>query len=122
MSERKELEETIDDAARDFKIDHLYEIAESLEKNQVPNQNTDILKHLFKIREGQLELGKGQLDIKEKHEKLDSFLARGWKLIVTTAGFVGVVSYTIAVYHHESSLKPFIFDIVKAIFGKLGGV
>lgn len=116
------LEDKIDDATRDFQIQHLYELVEKLEKNQAPNQYTDILKHLFKIREGQLTLGEGQLEIKEKHNDLDSFLARGWKLIAVLVSLSSIVAYTIAVYHHESSLKPFIFDIVKAIFGKIGGV
>lgn len=111
----KQLTEIMDDSTRDFQIQHLYESIEKLEKNQAPNQNTDILEHLFKIREGQLE-------IKEKHNILDSFLARGWKLIAVLVSLSSIMAYTIAVYHHESSLKPFIFDIVKAIFGKMGGV
>lgn len=115
MSERKELEETIDDTVRDFQIAHLYEIVEKLEKNPQAKDDNEILKQLYKLRVG-------QLDLREKYTIWDNFLLKGWKLIITLVGLASIVSYSIAVYHHESSLKPLIFDIFKAIFGKYGGV
>lgn len=109
----KELEKITDEATKDFILDFILEEIETLKKNQAPNKNTDILDHLYKIRVGQLE-------IKEKHQIFDNFLSKSWKLIFTLVALASVISYTIAVYHHESTLKPFIFDIAKT-FLKLGG-
>lgn len=108
-------EKITDDAARDFQIAHLYELVEKIEKNPQAKDDNEILKQLYKLRVG-------QLDLREKYTIWDNFLLKGWKLIITLVGIASIVSYSIAVYHHESSLKPLLFDIVKAIFGKLGGV
>lgn len=60
------------------------------------------------------------LIIKSDLDKNDNFLKNGWKLIFTLVFLFSIVSYTIAVYHHEGTLKPLIVDVLKLIF-KSGG-